>query len=134
MRRSLAMIACFLLLGLPLHPGLVVAHWVAHFGGRLDRCCCRCCSCCCCQVGRAKEKAAESDKKKKRAVEKFEAFVRSAEGLYSNTTWEEFEDAFKKEDEFIAVSCGLAAVAGYMYPCCCLPDMPVLGCPVSGVV
>lgn len=32
------------------------------------------------------------------------AFVRTAEGLYANTTWEEFEDAFKTEDEFVAVS------------------------------
>lgn len=32
------------------------------------------------------------------------SFVRSAEGLYVNTTWEEFEDAFKQEDEFVAVS------------------------------
>jgi hypothetical protein len=37
-------------------------------------------------------------------VEKFVAFVRTAEGLYANTTWEEFEDAFKTEDEFVAVS------------------------------
>jgi hypothetical protein len=56
------------------------------------------------QVGRAKEKAAEADKKKRKAVDKFAAFVRSAEGLYASTTWEEFEEAFKAEEEFVAVS------------------------------
>eukprot|EP00775_Hariotina_reticulata_P012499 gene12499-12634_t len=54
-------------------------------------------------VGRAKEKAAEADKKKKRAVDKFMSFINSAEGLYSNTTWQEFEEAFKNEAEFKAV-------------------------------
>jgi hypothetical protein len=56
------------------------------------------------QVGRAKEKAAEAERKKRKAVDKFAAFVRSAEGLYASTTWEEFEDAFKNEEEFVAVS------------------------------
>jgi hypothetical protein len=56
------------------------------------------------QVGKAKEKAAEADKKKRKAADKFAAFVRSAEGLYVSTTWEEFEDAFKSEEEFVAVS------------------------------
>lgn len=56
------------------------------------------------QVGRAKEKAAEAEKKKRKAADKFAAFVRSAEGLYASTTWEEFEDAFKGEAEFVAVS------------------------------
>jgi hypothetical protein len=56
------------------------------------------------QVGRAKEKIAEAEKKKKRALDKFVAFVRTAEGLYASTTWDEFEDAFKEEEEFVAVS------------------------------
>lgn len=55
------------------------------------------------QVGRAKEKAADAEKKKKRAVDKFVTFVRTAEGLYSTTTWDEFEGAFKDEEEFVAV-------------------------------
>jgi hypothetical protein len=55
------------------------------------------------QVGRAKEKAAEADKKKKRSVEKFVSFINAAEGLYSNTSWQEFDEAFKNEDEFKAV-------------------------------
>lgn len=31
--------------------------------------------------------------------------MRSAEGLYASTTWEEFEEAFEKEEEFVAVRC-----------------------------
>ncbi|WIA16549.1 hypothetical protein OEZ85_013221 [Tetradesmus obliquus] len=60
------------------------------------------------QVGRAKEKAAEAEKKKRKAADKFAAFVRSAEGLYASTTWEEFEDAFKGEAEFVAVGAEVA--------------------------
>ncbi|KAF6257845.1 hypothetical protein COO60DRAFT_1701643 [Scenedesmus sp. NREL 46B-D3] len=60
------------------------------------------------QVGRAKEKAAEADKKKRKAADKFASFVRSAEGLYVSTTWEEFEEAFKTEAEFVAVGAEVA--------------------------
>lgn len=55
------------------------------------------------QVGRVKDKLAEADRKKRRAYDKFVTFVRTAEGLYSSTTWEEFDDAFRGEDEFVAV-------------------------------
>jgi hypothetical protein len=58
------------------------------------------------QVGRAKEKILEAEKKKKRALDKFVDFVRTAEGLYASTTWEEFEEAFSGEPEFVAVCCG----------------------------
>lgn len=57
------------------------------------------------QVGRAKEKAQEADKKRKKTIDRFVSFVRSAEGLYASTTWQEFEEAFAQEEEFVAVSC-----------------------------
>jgi hypothetical protein len=60
------------------------------------------------QVGRAKEKIQEGEKKKKRALDKFVDFVRTAEGLYASTTWEEFEEAFSGEPEFVAVGGGAA--------------------------
>lgn len=47
----------------------------------------------------------EADKERKKAVDRFVSFVRSAEGLYVSTTWEEFAEAFEKEEEFVAVSC-----------------------------
>lgn len=62
------------------------------------------CFCCCfLQSGRAKKKAAEAAKEKKKNVDRFVSFVRSAEGLYSSTTWDEFQEAFEKEEEFVAV-------------------------------
>lgn len=64
------------------------------------------------QVGRAKDKLLEADKKKRRALDKFVSFVRSAEGLYTSTTWEEFEEAFNGEEEFLAVSVGLCLWGG----------------------
>lgn len=72
------------------------------------------------QVGRAKEKIAEAEKKKKRALDKFVAFVRTAEGLYASTTWDEFEDAFKEEEEFVAVSGG-SSQGGCVWTCSAVP-------------
>lgn len=55
-------------------------------------------------VGRAKQKAEESDKRKRRARDEFASFLRHAKGIYHDTPWEDFEATFEKEPEFKAVS------------------------------
>jgi hypothetical protein len=56
------------------------------------------------QVGKLRGKLADGERKKRKAVERFVSFMRNAEGLYSSTSWAEFDDAFREEEEFVAVS------------------------------
>ncbi len=55
-------------------------------------------------MGRAKEKAAEAERRARRAASDFKALLRDAEGLYADTPWEQFEETFSSEPEFQAVS------------------------------
>jgi hypothetical protein len=55
-------------------------------------------------VGRAKEKQREAEKKLRRARDVFGSFLRHARGLGADTTWAEFEAAFKDEPELKGVS------------------------------
>ena len=55
--------------------------------------------------GRAKEKAAKEEKRRKQALEDFSSLVRHTRGIDADTTWEEAEGHLQKEQEYRAV-CG----------------------------
>lgn len=57
-------------------------------------------------VESARRKAEEAERRRKRARDALASLMRHAKGLYSETTWELFQGAFKEEKEFKAVRGG----------------------------
>lgn len=51
-------------------------------------------------VGDARQKLEEAERRKRKARDNFGSFLRHARGLYADTPWDEFEDAFSNEPEF----------------------------------
>lgn len=55
-------------------------------------------------LGKAKERVAKEEKRRKRAREDFSTLLRNSRHIRSSTTWEEGQTMLEKEPEFKAVS------------------------------